>query len=555
MSRAPSLLRAAFRAIGLAWAVPDLRRIQLASAVSSTARWTYLVTLFVLAYAEAGPFGIAIVGLLRSVPTVIGVPLAGAASARFTGRGVLTLTYAGRASIIAVAAAGAALDQPLLVLVLAGLDAVLGTLRRPVQAALLPFVARDPSELVAANVATTFGDSLAAVVGPVVGAGVLVAGGPVAVLALSAVGFVVAASLVTGMSVTGGRVHGSPVSPLAAAGGGVSALVRSELPRLVVIGLLSQVVVRGALNVLVVSAAVEVLRMGQPGVGQLFAALGLGGLVGAVVAGAAVGPDRLIAAFVVGLAGWALPLAVIGLTIAPPVVAAMLLLAGVSGAALEVAGWGLLQRALPAATRSSGLAVYAAGGEAGLGLGAVVAPLLIEGFGVQGSFLVCAVWLAATAAILAPGLISFRRELAARTSVVVALRRVPLLAPLSLHIVEELGSAAEPREYGPGELLMREGASGDRFHAITEGKVDVLVGERRVAVLGPGDGVGEIALLRDVPRTATVRARTRVRTLAIDGPPFVAAVTDHPLSAAAATALVDRRIRENRAAPEPASPR
>ncbi len=532
------------RLLGVVFAEPDLRRIQLASAISTTARWSYLVALLVLAYRLEGTLGLAVLAAVRTLPTIIAVPLAGAAGSRVPGRTLLTLAYAGRAIAIGVAALGGVAGLTIVVLAAAGVDAVLGTLRRPVQGSLLPLIARSPSDLVAANIGTTTGESLAGFIGPLAGAAILSIGGPVAVLGVSSAGFGIAALLVARLTVEGGNSGAATASTVRSLRDGANALIRGPIPRLVAIGFLIQCLVQGALNVLLVPAATGVLGLGEPGVGNLYAAIGLGGLVGAVVAVVAIGPGRLGQTFLTALALWGVPLVVLGLVTTAPVAAAMLAVVGVANAVLDVAGYSLLQRTLPTSSRAAGMALFEGAAEAALGIGGIIAPLALTGLAVQGSLAAAGAVLLATAAVIAPLLLRHNRTLAGRTATVETLRRLPLFAPLRLAVVEELAAGARVRHYPPHAVLMREGDLGDLFHVITSGTVDITIGGNRVAVLGPGDGVGEIALLNNTVRTATVEAVEPVKTLAIDGVAFTAAVTSQSGSLAAATVMAETRLDE-----------
>jgi tetratricopeptide (TPR) repeat protein len=513
------------RLVTVILADPDLRRIQLASAISTTARWSYLVALFVLAYRLDGAFGLGVVAVVRTVPTVVAVPLAGAAGARMPGRRLLALAYAGRAATIGLAALGAVGGLTGVVLVAAGLDAVLGTLRRPVQASMLPLITRSPGDLVAANVATTTGEGLAGFVGPLVGAAVLALGGPVWVLAISAVGFLAAAVLAATLTVEGGQTGVATGSTIRALRDGAGALARGPIARLVVIGFMVQVIVQGALNVLLLPASTTVLGMGEAGVGHLFASMGLGGLVGALVAVVAIGPGRLAQTYLAALACWGLPLIAMGLWPDAPLAVVML-------------------RTLPTSSRAAGMALFEGMCEAGLGVGGVLAPVALVGLAVQGSLMGGGIALLVAAVATTPLLMRHSRTLAARTATVETLRQLPLFAPLRLAAVEELAAVARVRHYPPHAVLMREGDLGDLFHVITTGSVSVSIGGSQVAVLTAGDGVGEIALLNNSVRTATVEALEPVKTLAIDGPAFIGAVTSQTGSLTAATVMAETRLDE-----------
>jgi len=122
------------------------------------------------------------------------------------------------------------------------------------------------------------------------------------------------------------------------------------------------------------------------------------------------------------------------------------------------------------------------------------------------------------------------------------LRGLPLFRPLPGPILEELASKLLVVSSSPGEQVIREGDAGDRFYVIGSGEVDVSAEGRPMATLGPGDYFGEIALLRDLPRTATVRAKSEARLYALERDEFLSAVTGHPESAEAADAVVASRL-------------
>lgn len=109
--------------------------------------------------------------------------------------------------------------------------------------------------------------------------------------------------------------------------------------------------------------------------------------------------------------------------------------------------------------------------------------------------------------------------------------------------MEELAAGVEPQGAAPGEVIVRQGEPGDRFFIIESGTVAVAVDGGAERALGPGGSFGEIALLRDVPRTATVTASTEVRLVAIERTRFLAAVTGNRSSVAAADRVVERHLR------------
>ena len=124
-------------------------------------------------------------------------------------------------------------------------------------------------------------------------------------------------------------------------------------------------------------------------------------------------------------------------------------------------------------------------------------------------------------------------------------RSLDLFAPLPAHTLEELAGRFVPVSVSPGEVMIKEGDVGDRFYVVEDGEVAVSMNGRPVATLGPGKYFGEIALLRDVPRMASVTAVSPTTLLALDRVEFLEAVTGDPLSREAAEAAVRQRLDED----------
>jgi hypothetical protein len=409
--------------------------------------------------------------------------------------------------------------------------------------ALLPAVARTPGQLIAANVTSSAAEGLGTFVGPALAGLLLVASGSlgaiVAVLAIYAVGVLAIARLRVPAV---GRSDASASAVLGQLSAGVSALAALPGPRLIVLGLGMQTLVRGLLTVLVVVAAIELLGMGEPGVGALNAAMGLGGLIGAVVAIALAGRERLAPPFGLALAGWGAPIAVIGLLVHPAVALVAMLAVGVSNALIDVSGFTLIQRLTPNASRIAVLGLIDSVANGGVAIGGLVAPVLIEAFGIRGALIVSGLILPIVAVLFAPALRRMNEGGIGGARRVELIRGEPLFAPLSLATVEHLAASLEPVAFADGDWLMREGEPGIDYILLDTGTVDVTQDGRAVRTLGPGSGVGEIALMRDVPRTASVRAVGPVTAFSLDQADFLEAVTGHAASRAVATSRVEARL-------------
>jgi hypothetical protein len=303
-----------------------------------------------------------------------------------------------------------------------------------------------------------------------------------------------------------------------------------------------QTFVRGLLVTLTVVAAIELLGMGDPGVGALNAAMGVGGLIGAVVAIALAGRPRLVPAFAIGLAAWGAPIAVIGLVTEPVIALAALVAVGISNAVFDVAAFTLAQRTTPNDRRVAFLGLIDSAANGGVAVGGIVAPLLIAAVGSQAALIVTGLILPVTAVALWPFLHRVDEAGGVDLERAALVRRLPLFAPLSLAAVEHLADDLEPVSFRSGEWLMREGESGDRYIVIERGSAAVTQAGRPIRTVGTGEGVGEIALLRDIPRTASVRAVDAVHGFALHRDAFLEAVTGNATSLVSAASIVEARL-------------
>jgi Cyclic nucleotide-binding domain len=523
-----------------------IRRLELAWTAGTAADWAFLVVLLVVAYEAGGTLAVGILGAVRVVPAIVAAPFATTLVERFRGDRVLTAINVVRGAGAVATAVAVGVDLPMAVVyVLAGLVAGAGSLVRPIQYALLPALARTPGELIASNVASSLGEGIGTFAGPLL-AGVLVAStGSVEASVLIAAIFAGAAAAATGVR----------FEREVDARGGTTARAASRLrlvdapavlrrypgASVVVADFVMQVFVRGILIALTVVLSIELLELGDGGVGLLNAAIGLGGLLGALGALGLAGGSRLGTVFAIALAGWGLPLVLIG---AWPVVAfalVALFVTGVSNAVLDVSGFTLVQRGVATEDRVTMFGVMEALFGLGLLFGSLTAPALVALAGERGAFVVAGAILPLCALLTWRPIGRHAERDTANVAYLALLRRNALFAPLPLTALDRLAESLEARTYEPGEVVMQKGEAGDHYLVIEDGEIDVGDDGRPLATLGPGEGLGEIALLRSVPRTATATARTAVRGYAIAGPAFLAAVAG-PAAAVAVEAVVSARL-------------
>jgi hypothetical protein len=531
-----------------------MRRLQLASAGWAAGEAAYLVGLLVYAYQVGGPALVAAIAVIRTVPSVVLAPVMTALIGERAVDSSVRLTLVVRVVSVAGLAVALVAGAPLLVVgMLVAIDSIAATLLRPLRGAALPAVARSPGELVAGNVALTTGDSLANLVGPGLAALALVAGGPFATfvpgLVLLVGALVCALGLRAGQPAAPHRAssaptHDGPVGTATPSAGarpdrlaGPRWLARSAA-RSVVVLFVIQRFVRGAMTVLVVAAAIDLLSMGDAGVGVLTAAMGFGGLVGGVVAVALVGRERLAPGFVAGLVVWGTGIAVVGAVPIELVAIIALAIGGVGKVLIDVAGYTLLQRTVPNTMRTRVLGLQEGLVTAALAAGSIVASIGVETLGVATTMLIAGCLPALGALAAWPLLRRVDAAAVVPTREIALLHGVPMFEPLPLSTIEELASGLGWQMVEPGTRVVTAGEPGDRFYIVDEGAVDIAVDGRPPSRLGHGASFGEIALLRDVPRTATVTASGPVRLAYLERDRFIAAVTGHDASAAAADVVV-----------------
>ena len=304
----------------------------------------------------------------------------------------------------------------------------------------------------------------------------------------------------------------------------------------------AQTLLRGALVVLIAVLAVHVLALGGSAVGWLTAAFGAGGLAGGTLAAGAVRITRLGRCFIAGMLLWGVPLAFLALRPAAALAYLVLVVVGIGNAIVDVACFTLVTRLAGPRTTGKVLGALEFVALAGLATGSILTPLLLHAFGVRGTLALLGGGLAGLALAHAVRFRRLDRAMPAPGPEAGLLVTLPMFAPLPLAVTELLAVEIEPRQFPAGAVVIREGEPGDHFYLIVEGAATVSVHGAPRPSLGRGDCFGEIALLRDIPRTATVTAQRPLRTLALGREEFLTAVTGNSTSKTAADALAAQRL-------------
>ncbi len=530
------------RAFATSFGNQQLRRVQLAGIGSTLGSWAYGVALAVYAYHAGGARAVGLLLFARWALAAALAPWLGLLADRGSRRRVMLSSDLCRVALVGGMAALVAGHGPALaVYALAVASSVAATAFQPAQAALLPTLSKTPQELTSANVAMSTIGSVGMLAGPALGGVLLAVSGPSTVFAVTAATLAWSAACVLGVrpDAAPAGADGDPIGSSLLAGFRV---IASEPALRIVVALTgAQQLVIGIFEVLLVVLALRVLGAGNSGVGWLNAAFGVGGVVGGVLVAALAGRRRLGADLGIGVLLWGVPMALVAAWANLGFALVLFAAVGVGNTLSEVAGMTLLQRTAPDQVLGRVFGVLESLILASLAIGAAVAPGLVSALGVRATFVASGLLLPVVVVVLAPRLRAIDAAARVPGEGLDVLRSIAFLDLLPAPVLEQLASSAQLVSVAAGETVFARGDRGDRFYAIASGRVVVDV-DHEARELGPGDFFGEIALLRDVPRTATVRARDDVRLYAIERDDFIAAVTGHAPSREAADHVVALRL-------------
>jgi MFS family permease len=533
-------LSESLRAFAAVFANADLRRVELAWSGSVVGQWGYEVALAVFAYRAGGATAVGLVALVRLLPAAVVAPFASLLGDRYHRKRILVTADLARVCAMGGAAAAVFAGAPAAVVyALAVLTALASTAFGPAQSALLPSLARTPEELTAANATSTTLESVGFFLGPALGGLLLTVTSVGAVFAATAALFLWSAFVLGRISVDSRGDRSAEVESIGReALAGFRAILGERRLRLVVGLYGAQTLVAGIMRVLVVVTALRILDLGPAGVGFLNSADGIGALAGVFVLLGVITTGRLAGVFGLGILMWGVPLIVLGAWPSVPLALLCFGVVGVGNVLVDVAGLTLLQRTAPDKVRARVFGVFESVFLATIGIGAVVAPLLMSAVGPRGALIAAGGGLSVVVLLFWRRLGTVDAPALVPESELALLRNIPIFAPLPPVMLEQVAANLAHVRVAAGGVLFREGDPGDRFYVVERGEVTVEPEGRPPVTLGRGDYFGEIALLRDVPRTATVTARTDAELWALERDIFIAAVTGHAPSAEAADAVI-----------------
>lgn len=520
---------------------PEIRRVQIAFSFFNGAEWAVWIAMLVYAYGRGGATAAGLVALIQMIPATLFAPFASVLGDRYRPVRVLTLGYFIQATSMGATATVLLLEgPPALAYACAAVAATATTMTRPTMAALTPGLSRTPEELTSSNVVSGWNESASILVAPALAGLILGLAGPGWVFLVMGVAVLAGAILV--MSIPGPAANpASGASVRRELVEGFSVVVREPSARTLVGILGAEQIALGMLDVLYVVLAVSVLGMGDGGAGYLNAAFGLGGALAIAVTATLVGRARLIPAIVGALTVWAA--AFILLAVFSTVVAAMLLLvvAGASHSLFDVSGRTLLQRTAPPHVLARVFGVLECLMSAGIAIGALLAPLLVHFGGTTAAIVGTGLFLPIMALLIGRRLFALDASATVPIVEIGLLRSLRLFSALSPPSLEGIARNLEPLDATAGTAIVIQGEQGEHYYAIAEGELEVVIDGKRVAVLTRGDGFGEVALLHNCTRNATVSALTDVKLYALEKEPFLETLTGHPAAMDSATAIAAER--------------
>jgi predicted MFS family arabinose efflux permease len=515
--------------------------------VSAIGDWLYLVALLILVYErpDASPVLLGVVGAARVLPYVfLSVP-AGIVADRYDRRLVLLGTDLARGTIMLFMAALVAVDGPLLPIVgLAILATCFSAFFGPAIGSYLPRLVRDETELGPANSAWASLDSLAFAIGPAIGGAIILAtGGLTLAFLLNAASFAVVAWVLWRLPSSGSHVRQDAAAraPATAEEPAPTPVAPAEAPSSVMrplagLTLMSAVggFVFGGLGVLTVVIATDILHQGAAGTGALNAAIGLGGLVGALAAGVLVLRRRLAVPLVAGGLAMVVGIAALGLTSSLALAAVALAAACLGSSIVEIVSLTLLQRLVPDAARGRAIGVIETVSIGAYAAGSLILPIAAAPVGLPlllgGCAAACLASIAAGVALLGPGA-GRESTMSPAAARFVAL---PVFAGLSPVRLEAAAMRLRPDRVAAGTVVIHQGDTADHLYFIVDGQFDVTQNAaaggpaQHLRTMGPDELFGEIGLLTGAPRSATVSATTDADLLTLDGSDFLALVGSGP---------------------------
>jgi MFS family permease len=524
--------------------VGDMRRVLTAYLGFSVAEMANFIAILIYAYEVGGSPALGLVAFLQLAPAAVFAPVGATLGDRYRREVMLTMAYAVFAASSASVAIALYADWPVgVIYFLAAVNATVLTLVRPFHESLLPALARSTEQLTAGYVAGGTIENLGLIAGPLLAGLTAAVWGTGAVFVITTVLLLGGTILVWGVKTSTAADHGTGQSAIQMTLEGLGAF-RGSRPRVILLMLTSVIFLAGVLEVATIVLAFEVFGSEDVGAAWLNAVIGVGAAAGSVLAVVLIGRRHLAPSMRRGLLLIAVSVSLIPIVGSQAVALVALAVMGAGWTFVDVSGRIMLQRVIPLGGLSRAFGVLEGTSMAAEALGSVAGAVLIGWLGVGWALVV------ASLLIILVLLVNRGALQEADVGVVVPIEHLHLLRSTSMFAalgpaeLERLARTIDEESVGPGTAVCVQGEPGERFYFLERGTARVVRDGIDVATLESGDFFGEIALLRDIPRTATVEAVSDLDLLVLERGPFLDAIKSSACQIEAAQAVSQTRMDE-----------
>jgi MFS family permease len=539
--------RSWFGAYGEVLAQRDVRLLFSGLVISATGSWAYNTALLAFIYDRTHSLGwVGAAGVARMLASLVLSPYSGVIverSDRFRlllGTNLLAAVWQVGLAILVIS------HGPVVVAIaLSMLTAAANAFEKPAVGATMPTLVPE-GNLVAANALQSTIDNLTVIVGPAVGAVLLIAGSASVVFFVNAASFVLTAILVSQIRHRTVKVdvsEGGTVGFLSQMGVGMRTILGARSARVLVSLCALVSFVYGTDTVLFIAVSAHKLGTGARGYGFLMVGLGIGGVLMAAAVDRLASRPRLAWVIIAGVAGYCLPTALLVVIRSPVPAVVVEVFRGGSTLVVDVLAFTALQRATPSDQLGRVMGIFWALITAVIALGMLITPPITRAFGLDGGLWVMAVAPFLVGLLALPALRAVDRATAAASAAlgprVALLEQLDMFASASRPLLERLASLMQDREFITGTPIVTEGAPADYLYVLIEGQVEVTAsGEaggapRLIRTMRAPVYFGEIGILERIPRTASVIAASACRCALLDGDTLLEVLND----AAASTSL------------------
>ena len=483
--------------------------------VSAFGDWLYILALVVLAYDLTGSATlVAALTFVRLLPYALFLPFSGVLADRGNRKALMIAADLGRGACMLGLLFVGSEEALWIAFPLVFLATAFSSLFKPAMSSVLPALVGDEEDLVKANGIWSQMDALSFVLGPALGGVLILAGEPRLAFLINGLTFLISSATLLFVRVppreaAEGSEEGEE-SWLSETLAGFRFLFRENEGVLAAFTLTITGVglMGGAMWTLTVVLAEETFGLGGQGAGFLNAAYGAGGLLGGFVVGAVAPRLGLGSAFIWGTAISSAVAILFGLSPAGVLPFVLILVLGVTDVFSEVASTTVLQTGTPDALLGRVFGAFESTLVFSMLVGTAVIGPLIDLAGPRAATVILTLVSVALLIVCLPRLRRMEDVLGVR----VFFRQVPVLASLPHRVIDDFASRVRLEKVPAGTEIVRQGERGDRLYILKEGEAEVSARGRggrevEVATLSKHDYFGEIAMLRDVPRTATVRSR------------------------------------------------